>query len=95
MGVTINPEDYEARVIDALRTVREVSGIDAKALSLLAGLGHNQVGRIERGERHANLATLARLLDAMHEHAPRRTNVASVYELLEVAEGRRVPSVAR
>ena len=80
--------EYEQRVIAALRTVREVSGIDQVPLSLAAGMGRNQVNRYERLKVHANLDSLERLLATIAEVAPRRTNVRTVYDLLSYAEGK-------
>jgi len=80
--------DYEKRVINALRTVREVSGVDQIPLSLAAGMGRNRVGQIERLERHATLGVLERLLTAAAKLSTRRTNVRTVSDLLAVAEGK-------
>ena len=80
--------EYEKRVMAALRTVREVSGIDQIPLSLAAGMGRNQVNRYERLRVHATLDSIERLLAAIAENAPRRTNVRTVYDLLAYAEGK-------
>jgi len=80
--------EYEKRVIGALRTVREVSGVDQVPLSLAAGMGRNQVNRYERLKVHATLGNLERVLAAIGEIAPRRTNVSTVYDLLALAEGK-------
>lgn len=80
--------EYEKRVMAALRTVREVSGVDQVPLSLAAGMGRNQVNRYERLKVHATLDSLERLLVTIAEVAPRRTNVRTVFDLLAYAEGK-------
>lgn len=79
---------YENRVIGALRAVREASGVDQIPLSRAAELSRNTYGRIERGERHADIDQLSRIMTAMTDLAVRQTNVRSLYDLLAYAEGK-------
>ncbi|MFG2222419.1 hypothetical protein [Streptomyces sp. NPDC048644] len=53
-----------ARTLDVLCTRREISH---RALSLAAGLAPNSVGRIVRGEVYPDLASIARLEEAIDE----------------------------
>jgi len=81
------PDEYQDRVIAALRAVREASGVDQVPLSIAAGMGHNQIGRIERGERVPSLRQLAAIMQALQRVAVRRTNVTTLHDLLGVVEG--------
>ena len=79
--------EYEKRVIEAFRAVREMSGVDQAPLSLAAGMGRNQVNRYEKLHVHATIDALDRLMAAMGDLATRRTTVRTVEDLLANASG--------
>jgi transcriptional regulator with XRE-family HTH domain len=50
---------------EKLRQWRKQAGLSQTALEEKAGLGHNTVSRIERGEKNPNIATLTKLAGAL------------------------------